>query len=140
MKTPKKTTLSWKPKRAGKRYCSPGCGAGCTWDAYQRALDEAHALARACGPGWGPRVWENMGWHWCAVYPATAKPHQELGAVYPNTPGNTFWAKIAESFTADGKKLSYQALGKTPRAAIRKATAELRAKIERLVSCLEGLR
>lgn len=63
----KRSRLSWKPKRSGKKYCSPACGGGCTWDAYQRAQRDAQKLAEHLGPTWIPKVWENLGWHYKAV-------------------------------------------------------------------------
>lgn len=56
--------LSWKPIRKGGIYCAPACGGGCKWDAYQKARRDAAALAKKLGPGWKPRLNENLGWHW----------------------------------------------------------------------------
>lgn len=56
------------PIRSGSVYCSPWCGADCTWAAHQKAQKQAVVLARALGPDWRPRVWENMGWHHSAVH------------------------------------------------------------------------
>lgn len=58
--------LSWDPVHRGDIYCSPACGGKCTWAAYQDAHAKAKALALLLGKGWGPRVWENLGWHWAA--------------------------------------------------------------------------
>lgn len=48
----------------GEEYCSPQCGFGCTRAAYQRATEEADALASRLGAGWRPNVWENCGWQY----------------------------------------------------------------------------
>lgn len=59
--------LSWKPERRGSIFCSPACGAGCTYVAYELAGAQAHALISAFTGSdleWIPRVWENLGWHW----------------------------------------------------------------------------
>lgn len=59
--------LSWKAVRRGRIYCAPACGAGCTFDAYTKALKEATALAKRLNKvseGWKPVVHENLGWHW----------------------------------------------------------------------------
>lgn len=61
------TEKGWKPVKRGALYCSPRCGGGCTYAAYRAAEREAAALAKRMGPGWVPRVWENMGWHWQIV-------------------------------------------------------------------------
>lgn len=57
----------WTPVRRGALYCSPGCGLPCTWADFKRAARGAAALAEHLGPGWKPRVWENLGWHFEAV-------------------------------------------------------------------------
>lgn len=67
--SPGSAPLSWVPVRHGKIYCAPGCGAGCTWAAYQRAEREARALARRLGKGWRPVVFENKGWSLHVVSP-----------------------------------------------------------------------
>jgi hypothetical protein len=54
------------PERKGKLYCSPWCGMGCTFAAFEKATDAADALAKQLGEGWEPHVWENMGWHYRA--------------------------------------------------------------------------
>ena len=56
--------LSWNPVAKGDTYCSPACGGRCTRTAFQHATGAANALAARLGPGWTPRVWENLGWHW----------------------------------------------------------------------------
>ena len=59
----------------GQIYCSPACGAGCTYDAYLKANSDAEALASVCakriGGVWNPRVWENLGWRWEVVQEGT---------------------------------------------------------------------
>lgn len=59
----------WTPRRRGHIYCSPGCGAGCTFAAFERAETEAAKLAKKLGRDWTPRVWENLGWHYEARSP-----------------------------------------------------------------------
>jgi hypothetical protein len=59
-----KTDGRWEPVRRGRVYCSPGCGAGCTWADHKKATREAAALRERLGRGWKPFVWENLGWHW----------------------------------------------------------------------------
>lgn len=54
----------WAPVRKGKIYCSPGCGAGCTYKEYERAISKSNRLQKKMGPGWKTRVWENLGWHY----------------------------------------------------------------------------
>ncbi len=57
----------WKPRRKGEVFCSPRCGGGCTYVAYQKARIEGVALAKKMGPGWDCIFWENLGWHYKAV-------------------------------------------------------------------------
>jgi len=57
----------WKPVRRGPIYCSPGCGAKCTYKAYLKAKRDADYLAKSLGKDWKPEVWENLGWHYQAV-------------------------------------------------------------------------
>lgn len=87
MKT-KTFKLSWKPKRNGDVYCSPACGGKCTWAAYQKAKRGAAALAKTMGPGWKPKVWENLGWHFKVV-------RGDGGSVYSlDRGGHEHWADI----------------------------------------------
>lgn len=78
--------LSWKPIRNGAEYCSPACGGGRTHAAYMRAQREAAALCKQF-PGFKPRVWENVGWHWGIVnngvfiHPCT--PHHFHAGIIP---------------------------------------------------------
>lgn len=61
------TNKDWVPVRRGAVYCSPNCGGGCTWKAYQDAVRKANKLVKMLkGEGWKPRVWENCGWHFMA--------------------------------------------------------------------------
>lgn len=61
--------LSWEPVWRGAIYCAPACGAGCLRSEYNRAVRAADELARQLGPGWTPRVWANLSWHYSAISP-----------------------------------------------------------------------
>jgi hypothetical protein len=65
----------WNPVRNGETYCSPACGAGCTYEAYKKAVKDADELASLCcdkiGGIWKPVVHENLGWHWQVVLEGT---------------------------------------------------------------------
>jgi hypothetical protein len=61
------SALSWEPKRRGDIYCAPACGSGCTLAEYKDAVKRAETLAKRLGPGWTPRVHENLGWHSRAI-------------------------------------------------------------------------
>jgi hypothetical protein len=63
------SSLSWKARRVGPKFCSPACGGGCTWADHQEAGKLARALARKMGRGWTTRIWENLGWHHEAISP-----------------------------------------------------------------------
>lgn len=58
----KRAELDWKPVRRGSIYCAPGCGRGCTWVEYRRAVKRAEEMVALLGPGWEPVVTENLGW------------------------------------------------------------------------------
>jgi len=58
---------NWTPVLKGAIYCSPACGGKCTKDKFDEATDRAKWLADKLGPGWKPRVHENLGWHWGVV-------------------------------------------------------------------------
>lgn len=60
--------IRWTATRRGAIYCSAGCGANCTWKAYCDAVKRGAAIARQLGKGWAPQIWENFGWHYCAIY------------------------------------------------------------------------
>jgi len=65
--TNKAKPLSWIPVVRGAIYCSPACGHQCTKSAFDKATHDAEALVKKLGLGWKPRVWENLGWHYCAI-------------------------------------------------------------------------
>lgn len=95
-----------KPVRNGAIYCSPGCGAKCTWKAFIAAKKRGRELARLLGPSWKAEVWENLGWHYAAK--------SSVGTVHHF--GKThFWADL----NADGRQV--EADGRTPIAALKAA-------------------
>lgn len=66
----KKSAAAWTPIRDGeKTYCSPACGAGCTWDDYVRCRKESAAAVKQMGPAWTRRIYENSGWGWELIHP-----------------------------------------------------------------------
>lgn len=74
----------WTPRRRKGRvdiYCSPACGAGCTYADFLRANRCAEKLAKAL-PGFEPCVSENLGWHFGA---------DALGGLIHVSPGYKRW-------------------------------------------------
>ena len=63
----KPMSLSWKPIRKGRIYCSSACDHDCTHADYRKAHAEARKLCAVLGKRWKPSIWENMGWHYSAV-------------------------------------------------------------------------
>lgn len=63
----------WTPVRDGTIYCSPRCGAKCTYAAFVQAITSSGTCAALLGEGWLPHVWENLTWHWKAYLPLTGK-------------------------------------------------------------------
>lgn len=112
----------WKPVKSGKTYCSPGCGAGCTFEEFSIACMHAKQLADRMGPGWHIHVFENLGWHYNVVN----------GRV-----------SLHEFLSKDGKVTKYwlnaQAIhnglhfkGESPEALIKKTLEQVVEKIEQL--------
>lgn len=107
----------WTPIRDGDRYCSPRCGHGCTWAAYQHAVESANALCVELGEGWKPRVWENSGWYFSATRGKT-EVHYNKGQGF------------SVYFNSDAKQ--YLADGPDAREAVRAAMNEAMADIDQL--------
>lgn len=67
--------LSWIAVRNGDIYCSPACGARCTYKKYEKAVNDAENLVKICtetiGGIWETRVHENLGWHWSVIQKGT---------------------------------------------------------------------
>lgn len=112
---------SWTPIHRGSTYCSPACGGetkwGCTFAAWENAHLQAKALAKLMGPGWLPRVWENLGWHYAVL----------LGSRVSVSPPGPLWG----TYTADinvGRQ--FFASDVHPRRAFRKALRLLDADME----------
>lgn len=101
--------LSRKPKWRGTTYCSPWCGYGCQREAYNEAMHNAEKLAGRLGPGWKPRVWENLGWYWSAV-------NEGLKVHPPVAEGCSYVAFLGEKDSPGGR---WTGSGHTPRAALR---------------------
>lgn len=118
--------LTWAPARRGKTYCSPACGHGCTWAKYQQAVQKAERLAKALGPFWKPRVWENLGWHWSARLEVLTEFAATSAEVHPLAGGPHFWV----SLLLNGTQVC--ARGRTPKAALRRATADASDLVGRL--------
>lgn len=66
----------WEPVLNGRIYCSPRCGGNCTKEAFDHATTRADALAKRAGPGWVPRVWENLGWYYAATMEGDDFPYK----------------------------------------------------------------
>lgn len=108
------TNDRWTPVRRGERYCSPACGGGCTFAAFEEATKAACNLLAECStlPGtWRFRVWENLGWHFSV--------NNGNGiSIHPNMRGD-FTAFI--NFGAVVDSGLWTARGTTPREALQNA-------------------
>lgn len=124
--------LSWVPVEGpGDRFCSPACGMGCTRFDRDRAEVSASALAQQLGPGWAPRVWENLGWH----FEATAADGQFAVVVRISGGRPVFSATLSR---AGGAGQWFASSPESPRAAVRAVALALHAEIGSL-SVLERL-
>ncbi|MCP4201831.1 MAG: hypothetical protein GY769_07855 [bacterium] len=116
--------LSRKPRWRRTIYCSPACGFGCTRVQYELAVSRGERLARSLGEDWKPRIWENVGWRYCArrggleVHPAGSGYIAILGE--PDSPGER-WCEP----------------GDTPENAIRKVVEVAKEEIAGLQAILE---
>ena len=118
----------YKPQRHGITYCSSFCGRGCTWDEFQVAKRDAKKLATSLGKGWKVRVWENLGWHYCANSPC--------GRIKVHKGHNDYFAFLGEPDSCGGR---WSADGKTARSAIRNVIAMAKAELKEINAHITGL-
>ncbi|HTG95752.1 MAG TPA: hypothetical protein VL866_24340 [Pyrinomonadaceae bacterium] len=120
------------PVRRGPFYCSPWCGANCTIAAYDAACFKGKALAEQLGPNWKPRIWENMGWYYCAI---DASGYWKVHA-HEYADGDVHYtAFLGEPGSAGGK---WAESGKTPQAAIEKTKHVARAALRELRKVIDA--
>jgi hypothetical protein len=120
--------LSWKPRRRGDIYCAPACGASCSYASYVQAKQKAAELAKTLGPGWTPRVWENLGWHYEA----------RRGGICVVGPRYTHAVAYTAFFNAPGYGTFADA--KSPRRAVMLAIAAMQKYVDGLTASLEDVR
>ena len=104
-------SLSWKPKRRGNKYCSPACGAGCTFEDYQSAMKAAKDTVAMMKSGkWKPRVHENMGWYAGIV---SERKHIWISIDIYETGGNRYSTSYSPEGTCPATPMEYALHGKT---------------------------
>lgn len=91
--------------------------------AYQAAVRKAKTLAKRCGPGWEPWVWENLGWHFCAV--------RNQSRLYPQR-ARDYWCSLMLA------GMQFQGFGKSPEEAIKEAEKSARERFEALQKGLQA--
>lgn len=64
----KRARIDSTPVRRGDIYCSRRCGYKCKHRDFLDAKLDAEVTASMLGPGWIPRVWDNLGWHWSVTF------------------------------------------------------------------------
>jgi hypothetical protein len=123
----------WKPVLRGGVYCSPACGGGvqfgCTKQNYDKSTSDAERLAQRMGTGWTPRVWENLGWHYCVnspngcikVYPSI---HKGIVIGYSALMGDS--DSVAGTFVEHSTK--------SPEEAIKKVNATAKKKLIQIIA------
>lgn len=127
---PKKTNDRWTPVRKGNTYCSPGCGAGCTIQQFNRATKAAAKLAARMGKGWKPDVWENLGWFYRVV---SADGRVEIHP--PQRRGDTYWVAVE----SDADTGQYTADGATPEKALKLVTERIQRHARMLAALVRRL-
>lgn len=70
------------------RFCGSRCGRGCTHAEYKAACDMAAVLANQLPAGFEPYVWENLGWHYKAIFKRNG---DNFISIYPQK-SRSFWA------------------------------------------------
>jgi hypothetical protein len=125
-----RTKLSWTPQRRGETYCSPACGRGCTKTEYDAATKSAADLVARLGPGWKPRVFENLGWHSGVISPC--------GRIKVHTPSvdGSYTAFLGPADLSGGY---WTGDAETPELAIANAIKAGKRELERVRVLLEGL-
>ena len=121
----------WTAVRRGHIYCAPLCGGGCTWAAFKLAEHAAAELAKKLGPGWSPRVWENLGWH-CSVLDPTGALK-----VYVNHSGKGVITYSAHLGGENGGR--WVKSGRTPRTAIRAVAREAMGELHSFLGVLRSI-
>ena len=119
--------LSWKARRIGDQFCSPACGHGCSFVAYELAVQESKKLAKELGKGWRPVVWENLGWHWKA-----AKPYFSVHGMADH------YSVYLDTDRDSGAGL-WCADAKTPHAAVRKVIRKVHRELGGLTRFFEKI-
>lgn len=85
---------NWTPVRKGKIYCSPACGAECTYSDFVKMTNQAKKMCEQLGENWTPKVTENLGWH-CRVVNANATIHYDVFPDHPKIkPVYSAWISI----------------------------------------------
>jgi hypothetical protein len=116
--------LSLPAVRRGKLFCAPWCGRGCTWVEHQAAVAGAARLIGRLGPGWKPRVHENLGWHYEAISPCGQVKVSQSGT-------RSFTAFFGDAGRPGGRWMAY---GRTPQAAVDVVVAAVKAEVVVLVT------
>lgn len=112
----------WTARRFGVFYCSPRCGAHCTRAAFETATRKAAALCKRLGPGWEPRVWENMGWFYSAQKGVT-EVHANHHHAYRGGVSYSVYFNTAKQFVTSDR---------SPIKALQLATDEARATVRKI--------
>ena len=133
----------WTPalSEMGTVYCSPRCGFKCRRVAYDRAVDEADALAARMGDGWSPHVWENWGWNYSVKKGcATISPMKD-GSSHKGDWTVTGYTAWIEPPSADGLGSAIQFIvnGLDPQDALGFATQEANGLIALIRSNLDEI-
>ena len=122
--------LNWEPELRGEIYCSPACGGGCTKERHDEATEAAAGLALRLGRRWTPRVWENLGWHYCVISPCgRIKVHASRTEIH-------YTAFLGEAGKPGGYWVEH---GVTPQEAVAKVIDTAKRDVAGQQTLVEGL-
>jgi hypothetical protein len=91
------TDARWTPQRSedGIKYCSTGCGLGCSYSDFAKAMRKAKSLCKRLGKDFKPMVSENLGWHWRVTKGNVTVVPFGLNEVYQAHYAHQFWVSAS---------------------------------------------
>lgn len=120
----------WIPVRRGHIYCSPACGAACSYLEFVSVTRTAQAMVKALGPGWTTHVHENMGWYGKAENGPLTVSRNDRGPAKTRYACANYGDQTVGWFKHDAR---------TPREAVAGCVRKLRAKYREITRSMESI-